>query len=75
MLQEGAVGVAGYHWLDQIELVHRHQLQDLGTHVAGAIARQRLDDLQMLRRLGPFAADESLRSCASSAGWSASTNA
>ena len=50
-LQECAVGFARHHRLEQIKLVGRHELQDLGADFAFAIARQGLHDLDMLRRL------------------------
>ena len=48
--QKRAVGFARHHRFDQIELVHRDQLQDLGAEVSGAIARQGLHHLDMFRR-------------------------
>src|SRR5262245_33768817 len=54
VLEEGAVGFVLHHWLDQIDLVHRHKLQYFGARLAGGIARQRMDDLDMLGRLDAF---------------------
>src|SRR3979411_1851800 len=53
-LQEGAVGVARHHRLDQIELVHGDELQDFGAGFSGRIARQGLHHLDMLRRFWAF---------------------
>jgi hypothetical protein len=36
-LQEGSVGVGLHHRLDQVELVHRNQLQDFGARFASAL--------------------------------------
>ena len=50
-LQERAVDLARDQRLDQIELVHRDELQDLGARLAGGIAGQGMHHLDMLRRL------------------------
>src|SRR5882757_5629079 len=47
---EGAVGLARHQGLDQVELVHRDELQDLGAEFSGGIARQGLHYLDMFRR-------------------------
>ena len=52
--QERTVFVALHHRLDQVELVHRDELQDLGARLAGGIARQGVYHLDMLRRLCAF---------------------
>src|SRR5258707_10842186 len=49
-LDEGAVGLARHQGLDQVELIHRDELQDLGAEFSGGIARQDLHHLDMLRR-------------------------
>jgi len=48
--QECAIGIIRHHRLDQVELIHRHQLQNFGARFSGAVARQRLNDLNMLWR-------------------------
>ena len=50
-LQERAVGVVLHHRFDQVDLVHRDELQDLGSRLAGSIARQCVHHLDMFRRL------------------------
>ena len=61
VLHERAVDLARDQRLDQVELVHRDELQDLGARFAGGVARQGMHHLDMLRRLdalggGQFAA-------------------
>src|ERR1700754_2641937 len=43
ILEEGAIGLVPHHWLDQVDLVHGHELQYLCAWLAGGIARQRMD--------------------------------
>src|SRR5207237_3440402 len=61
VFQERAVHFARDQRLDQVKLVHRDELQDLGARFAGGIAWQGMHHLDMLRRLdalggGEFAA-------------------
>ena len=48
---QGALPLVGDQRLDQIDLVHGDKLQDFVSHLARGVARQLIDDLQMLGRL------------------------
>ncbi len=55
VLEEGTVLLVLHHRLDQVELVHGDQLQDLGARLAARVAGQRMhacltlgSELQML---------------------------
>src|SRR5580700_12105132 len=49
---DGALGVGLDQWRDKVELVHGDKLEDFAAHLAVRIARQGVDDLQMLGALG-----------------------
>jgi hypothetical protein len=45
---DGALAVVCDQWINEVDLVHGDELQDLGAHLTGRIARERIDHLHAL---------------------------